>query len=416
MKRLFGLVFLLCAGMLPAGCGGAGSGTTSAVIPPAAATSPPKATQGDVLFSLSIPSANSIVNAVAKRRPQYVSPNTQSIAVTVNGANRQTIALTPASNPQCSATSTGSTKCTNLSIDAAPGSDTFGFTLYSGAGGAGDLVATYTTQAISIAAGQVNTLGDFTLDAVLASYTISAPWTWIPGQQAYFPLIVTAKDSSGATIIGPGEYVDAGGNPTPITLSLTPGSDGGYNAFSVVTTPLYGSPQTPTVTATLNGPGDTAFLAYNGAAVNAWSLAYGTNTLSLAPQASPIYQSGVIGISSIPSGATGSASTTQTAPATYALAVTLNNCAFLGCSVTVPFAQDGWINVSGTPFVAGAMFFASAPNLNCGPFPLFIQPSTNALTFEAPALPPGTWSCPPLSIIGGEGALANLTLTLQVNP
>jgi len=337
------------------------------------------------------------------------------MTVTVNGGTPQVLGLTPATDSRCSVTTNGSTLCANLPVAAAPGSDTFALTLYSQANAQGSIVATFTTQAITIVLGQSNTLGTFTLDAVLDHYTLSSPWTWIPGQQAYFPLIVTAFDASGATIIGPGQYVNAGGSPTPISLSLTPGSGGGYSAFSLVTTPLYGSPQAPATTGTLNGPGDVAYIAYNGAAVSAWSLAYGSSSLSLSPQTSPLYQSGVIGFAENPSfpNFTGTANVAQIASESYTVTAVMNCFPLaINCVITVPFVQDGWVSASGLPFVAGAtLLTVGSPCSN--PFAMVSGTTTASVVTVLPFVS-GNFTCQ-ATVFGGGGSLVFLTINVSLN-
>jgi hypothetical protein len=71
----------------------------------------------------------------------------------------------------------------------------------------------------SIAAGRVNPL-TLTLDGVLASFSIALSQSVLPaGQSASVNVVVNALDASGNTIVGPGVFSDANGNPIAITLT-----------------------------------------------------------------------------------------------------------------------------------------------------------------------------------------------------
>jgi len=223
MKRSIALltVFALAA------CSGAtnnayGNGTSSATLPSTPMLRHASAAgSGTVLFSLTIPAAT----RTRRKRAHYVSPNTQSMTVAVNGGAPQAISLAPATDPHC----TGATPpivCTNLSVTAPAGSDTFAFRLYQEPLSGGveppnpTLLATYTTPVpIQIVEGQTNNLGNFALDGVPAAIALAPTLFVAPADGALhdFTLGVTVKDASGATIIAPGNY-----NPP---IALTVGND-----------------------------------------------------------------------------------------------------------------------------------------------------------------------------------------------
>ncbi len=312
------------------------------------------------------------------------------MTVSVNGGAAQTIALTPATNANCVVVASGGTRCTNLTVQAPVGSDTFALILYAGVSPSSSVVASYTTPAVTVAAGVSNNLGTYTLDPVVASYTISTPWVWTAGQAISYPLIVTATDASGATIIGPGDYVDSSGTPTPINLTLTTGGDGGEGAFMIGTTPLDGSPQAPSASGgTLYGPGDVATIYYSGAASLPWSLGTtGPNPtaagIALSPAISPIYQTGQITIgpsfenNSISVGSAGPAAPYNGPETGYTFSATAT-CSDPQCTINIPFAQAGFIEPYLTSYPGTANRFAASPSFDCPPG-LMVQPYVNGTT------------------------------------
>ena len=193
------------------------------------------------------------------------------MSVVVNGGTPQVFALTPSTNANCS-NAGGNTVCTNLQAVAPPGTDAFTFTMYKEAA---PLPPTPTVLSVATVSGETvqqgvaNLLGTFTLNPVLGSIAMSltqpgggfAPGTASSGNA----INITAKDPSGATIIGPGSYANGSNTATPISLTSS-------------TTPFTFSIDSAAATATgaLNGTSDTAQLSYSGAAVN------GTTTITAA--------------------------------------------------------------------------------------------------------------------------------------
>lgn len=196
--------------LLLAACGGGGGG--SAPLPNAG----PGQRTSSAVFTISIPAKT----ANAKRKPGYISPNTQSLTIAVNGgAPSVTQNVTPTSGG-CT-TSAGATTC-NVSVTAPVGSDTFTVALYSGTNASGTKLATGSVNATVSA---TPTSVPITLDGVVASVAITlanaAPYT---GSATSIPVTVVAKDSSGATIIAPGGY-----NPA---ITLTDSDTSGHTSLS----------------------------------------------------------------------------------------------------------------------------------------------------------------------------------------
>lgn len=113
----FGITFVLTA------CGGGGGGRSSVGLPGSGPAG--NGTRGNVQFTLTIPAANS-TSSSARRTPQTVSSQTQSVAVTVNGGTPQ---ITNVSSSTC--TGTAPIVCT-ISVGAPYGLDGFLVLTYSG--------------------------------------------------------------------------------------------------------------------------------------------------------------------------------------------------------------------------------------------------------------------------------------------
>ena len=229
------------------------------------------------------------------RRPAFVSPNSQSLGVSVDGGAVQPIGLTPATNPDC--TGDGDTTpivCTGLAIAAPPGSDTFTLDLYEQALAGGQipigatLLSQYTTPTpLTIAVGVANELGTFTMNPIVGSLSlqVGAPaGGYAAGSAASgIAVTVTAKDPSGATILSPGKYLDAGGDAAPIVISTSQSAAPFSSAFSFsVDGGNVGS------TGSLNGPGDSVTLDYSGLTVGATTFTAKSGTTSAIATAPPI--------------------------------------------------------------------------------------------------------------------------------
>ncbi|HET6895736.1 MAG TPA: hypothetical protein VFH72_10185 [Candidatus Baltobacteraceae bacterium] len=209
-----------------AACGGGGSAAL-----PHAGSSP---RNSDARFTISIPPA---AQQSAQRTGKYVSPNTQSLTIAVNGAAPSVTANVTASSGGCS-TSSGTITCT-VNVTAPVGNDTFAVTLYSGTNAGGSKLA---SGSVSATVGSAPTSVPITLDGVVDSVSISLgnsmPYA---GSAVTIPVTVTAKDASGATIISPGGYSPA--------ITLTNSDASGHTTLS------------PT---TISDPGTAVTLAYDG--------------------------------------------------------------------------------------------------------------------------------------------------------
>lgn len=219
------IVFVLFA---LAACSGGGGGST---IP---ASGPPHHTS-QAVFSISIPA-----KSTSARKPHYVSPNTQSLTISVNGASTPSVTQNVIPGSAGCTSSNGAITC-SVSASAPIGNDTFAVTLYSGTNATGSQLA---TGAVTAAIGYTPESVDITLDGVVDSLSIAlgnpSPYA---GSAAIIPVTVIAKDASGATIISPGGYAQ------PITLEDTDTS--GHTKLSA---------------AALTGPSTAVTLSYDGSA------------------------------------------------------------------------------------------------------------------------------------------------------
>lgn len=209
-----------------AACGGGGSSP----VPSAASGQH----SSSALFNISIPT-----NSTSARSPHYVSPNTQSLTIAVNGAAPSVTQNVTSSSGGCSLS--GNTIACSVSVSAPVGSDTFTVVLYSGTNAGGSKLATGSvTAAIASAPTSVDITLDGVVDSVAISLANSSPYA---GSPATIPVTVTAKDASGATIIAPGGYSPA--------ITLTDSDASGHTSLS---------------TTSVTGPGTAVNLQYDGSA------------------------------------------------------------------------------------------------------------------------------------------------------
>ncbi len=209
----------LLAALIVAGCAGA---RTSA--PPTlggTAASAAGKTSTTATLRVVIPKATTAA-ASSSRAPKYISPATQSIAVSFTPAGGGTPLtfdqnLTTAANPNCTASLTSSLIC-QVSFALPAGSYTASFTTYdgllSGTTPTGNVLSANQTMPVTLALGQANAI-DVTLYGVPASIVFvpqSSPRLTVDGTGAYtltscFPsenMTVLALDADGNVIVGPG--------------------------------------------------------------------------------------------------------------------------------------------------------------------------------------------------------------------
>ena len=234
------------------GCTSGGTRVTPAGAPAQATPG----TQTTARFSLTIPAAGSAA-AVHRRLPAYVSSSTLSASVQVNGGAATGVDLGAAS-PNCT-TVTGGRACI-ITATAPVGPDTFKLLLYSGPlvgnSPTGSLLSGASNFSATIAEGSANVTVPLVLGGFPANVNLRAPGL-VGRAPATVPMVVTALDAAGNTIVGPAAFIDATGSAATLTLALATSTtqltlhDGAQSGPSVsVTGP------TDTVTLQLNAPGD----------------------------------------------------------------------------------------------------------------------------------------------------------------
>jgi hypothetical protein len=182
------------------------SGANVSALPPAAATTSATAVRTAIVFTI----PGSVRTASGARRALYISPDTQSAAIAVNGQAPVSINLA-ANSPNCTPAAGGGRTCT-AAIAAPVGTDTFSETLYSGLNATGAVLSRGQTAA-KIVAGTANTVA-LTLDGVIASLAVVLSNATPPqGTPATIGVTVDFYDAGGAAIVGPAPFA------APIALS-----------------------------------------------------------------------------------------------------------------------------------------------------------------------------------------------------
>ena len=147
--------------------------------------------------------------AKVKNKPFFISPATQSVAVTITpvGSHNGTTVVGNCTQGFCTQT-----------VPAPIGDDTFAVSLYSQSNANGTLLSNGSTTT-QILAG-ANNVVSITFDPVVqsASATLVAPLG--AGQATSAPVSIVPLDPSGATIVGPGAFIDAAGSPVAVSIAL----------------------------------------------------------------------------------------------------------------------------------------------------------------------------------------------------
>ena len=202
-------------------------------------TPPPPAHQ----FSAPRPHAGATV------RPYYVSSGTTEAAVIVTPQGGVPY---PAVDFPCTSAS-----CTG-NVDAPVGTDTFLVSLYGGNRISPDTLLSTGTTSSTIQAGVTNVV-NVTFDPVVSSVALSLnPANLPPGVVGQSTVTVNATDATGATIVGPGTYVNSSGQALTIDLSTVDKLLNGKTGHDTTLTPasLNGPPASGPTQVTLNYNGD----------------------------------------------------------------------------------------------------------------------------------------------------------------
>ncbi|HEY4439135.1 MAG TPA: hypothetical protein VGN14_01705 [Candidatus Elarobacter sp.] len=224
-------------------CGGAGR--NSAALP-ATASSPSPGKAASATLRITIPAKAS--TAAAKRSPRYISPATESVAISFVPTSGPTQTfnqnLTTASNPNCTASLVSPTICT-ITLALMPGSYTATFVTYDGlldGGGnpTGSALSANQNIPVTIVAGQANTV-DVAFQGIPTSVAFlpNTTSTLRGSPQVGFNLAVCDPAQS-VTVVGvdaDGNYILGPGAPVPSLVSSNA-------ALVSVTAPTTGAPNT----------------------------------------------------------------------------------------------------------------------------------------------------------------------------
>jgi virginiamycin B lyase len=206
-----------------------------------------------------------------KLRPDYISPATQSIAIVVtpNSGGAPTnyyIDLTPATNPNCTASLVSPLICT-VSLSLAPGKYVASFTTYDGltqgtnGPPSGNALSANQNVPVTIAAGSANSI-DVVLDGVPTSVAfVPSVASGIGGSMsAGFAAPKCGLSASAVSVIGidaDGNYILGPGAPTPALtvpasspVTVATPSPGSPNLFKLTTATIPPSPVTLTASVT----------------------------------------------------------------------------------------------------------------------------------------------------------------------
>ncbi len=207
------------------------------------------------------------------RRQHYVSPATASIKISENGKSLG-VFKTTASSGACSVTN-GGTLCT-FKLGVIPsGKAQF---LVQAFDAVGNAVSSGTvTQAVVAGLNFIKvTLGGTVAKATLTIVNPNPP----AGVAASSPLIVTAQDADGYTIVAPGNYANGSGAAAPIVL--TDSDTSGATGFTV----------NGTASANVTGPSNVVAISYTGKSLGLATIGTtlaGTVTVQFAPRLTAIH-------------------------------------------------------------------------------------------------------------------------------
>ncbi len=292
-------IAIALAVVLLTGCGGGGGAAPpsppakpAVISSPTASLSGPKTTGTLVL---AIGQAGTATSS-SKRKAQFVSPSSSSVAITLNGGT-PTYADVSATSPNC--TISGSTRTCSLTIGLPAGAATVGIAIYDGANGTGNLLGSG-SNSTTVTLGTPFTI-TIAVSPVVASasnpvITYATGSTFVTGTAGTATLTFTLADADGNTILASSAPTFA----SPLTLSssdphvaVSPTSWTGFSqtitltydgsaavarpnavALSTGATPLSTAALFPVTVSTLAGTGAQGFT--NGAAATAtFNIPYG---------------------------------------------------------------------------------------------------------------------------------------------
>ena len=246
-----------------AACGGGGGGISS--TPPPRQTAPARIT-------ISIPNISPSAHA---RKPAYVSPATKSVSLSGPGFATATVALVPGT-PQC--TQTSSALVCTVELPVPVGTTTVTVSTFASTDGSGTPLSTQNVS-VTVVSGTV-TVVNLTLNPVVSALAVAVnPSTLGAGIPSSATVSVNALDAAGKTIVGPGTFVDAAGNPLTVTLADSDASGATHLSQT-----------------TLTAPSASIALTYNGASIGNFTISASapgvttaTATVTVNPSTQTVY-------------------------------------------------------------------------------------------------------------------------------
>ncbi len=253
---------------LLAGCGGGGGG-----VSPSSGPGPNHPVLQQATLKISFPVNVGATSSSKARSPQYVSPNSHSIKITINSIdggnttipswvtpNPDVVALTTTGgSPNCTV-SGGTETCTIDNVPAPPGTTNYTFGVYASTDGSGTALATATVNE-NVVQGILNNF-TVTLSGVATTLVTQNITAFTANSPATDTDIVAVEDPSGARIVGTapfngGATVTVTDNDTSGQTSLQAGTGGGSATTCSSAT-----------VCTLSHGADTVNLVYTGRAVS----------------------------------------------------------------------------------------------------------------------------------------------------
>lgn len=287
------IVLAVLVSLTLADCGGSSGGGSSLKSGTGSSVPVVTSAKGTLRVSVHIPPRPKTASAIARavsgtRKPQYLPASVNSLTFTPIGETTGGLVVLTIGSGSCTATfadpptnliSTGQV-CV-ASLTAPVGTDSWTVQTYTSADGSG-LALSINTLSEVIIAGTDNVAELLTLNPILASLAF-APETGsftIGGGNQSQTLLLEPQDATGATIIGPGAFVDSAGVATPITLTASDPLLVLQNATGAATTPI-----------NVTTDNDLEFVTYNGltatspltVTASAGSLTPAVLTITLAP-------------------------------------------------------------------------------------------------------------------------------------
>lgn len=252
-----------------AGCGGGGSG--SSTLTPGGGTSPGHPVLSSATLKITFPLPSGSPSSTA-RSPKYVSPNSNSIKITINSIDggNTTIPSWVTPNPFVAALSTtgGSPNCTisggtetcNVSnVPAPPGVTNYTFGVFASTDGSGTALATATVNE-TVAQGVLNSF-NVTLGGVAATLVANVTTTALTANSPLTQTdVVQVQDPSGARIVGTAPF--SGG----ATVTVTDNDTSGQTSLAAGTGGGSATTCSSATVCTLSHGADTVNLVYTGRA------------------------------------------------------------------------------------------------------------------------------------------------------